>query len=233
MNKSLWTLLGVNNVLLLLMLVGISVAVLFLDQPLACYAHQFGLDKLLWLDHFTENSPQIIVVFGLYLITTQLNDYKWSDKLFLVIVMAIILIITLECKDLLKCLLGRNWPAFWLGIDNPSASPYANSYGFHVGFGSNWQGSMPSGHTSFIGGLSMMLWLLFPRVRKIIMVFCVALVIALIMLNHHYLGDCLAGFTLAAFMNQLFIVYYYFFAKQKINRRISHYNVNETLENNI
>lgn len=91
---------------------------------------------------------------------------------------------------------------------------------------------MPSGHTSFIGGLSMMLWLLVPKARKYIIIFCTLLVIALVMLNHHYFGDCLAGFTLAALMNPLFIGYCFFLCKRNTNS-LPDCVAHKTLENKV
>lgn len=184
------------------------ISVLFFDRPLVLFSHNHNLDNMLWLDHFTENSPQIICIVASYLILIKSDNLGRWQKIFLLTGVALLLILALYCKSELKCILGRNWSSYWLGVWSPSNSPYGSSYGFHFNLSSHWEGSMPSGHISFVGTLSLMLWYAFPAWRILIFMYLFLLICSLVALNHHFLGDCFAGLVLGSLINMIFILYY-------------------------
>lgn len=209
----IWRDLKINSYVLCAFLLLTFLAITFVDQPLALWIHQNNLDQMLWLAHFTENSAQLFAIFAIILIAIGKDGFNLRQKFLLTVGIAVLLIVALYCKTELKYIFARNWPLYWLNIWAAASSPYGNSYGFHLNHVLQWQGSMPSGHTSFIGTLGFMLWYIYPNSRLTIAAYLIAVVLAIITLNYHFLGDCLAGFVIAALINMLFICYYHLVLK--------------------
>lgn len=74
-------------------------------------------------------------------------------------------------------------------------------------------GSFPSGHTTY--SIFCVVWLSFflPRYRLILCILGSILPLALIILNYHFLGDCLAGIYLALNMGIISIKLYEVYLK--------------------
>ena len=100
-------------------------------------------------------------------------------------------------KSVLKQLFGRVNTRYWL--DN-QAEPDFIWFG-----GGEWHNGFPSGHMLVFSAFMVSVWLFYPRWRPVCLVLMVALGVALIATNYHFLGDVLAGAWLGVLLN-VFIV---------------------------
>ena len=180
-------------------------AIVFIDQRLALWVHYEQFDNILWLNQFTENSPYILGIPAALIMLFFPVKKSLKTKLQIILVSILLLIIADLIKSELKCLFARNWPLFWLGVWGAASSPFKNNYGINFSWTSHWQGSLPSGHTTFVTLLSIILAQLYPRLKPYLVAYGALLVVSLVSLNHHFLGDCLAGISLAFLVNSLFL----------------------------
>jgi membrane-associated phospholipid phosphatase len=98
---------------------------------------------------------------------------------------------TILIKDQLKFLFGRTWPDTW----GPGIISFLRNgaYGFHYFHNGRSFGSFPSGHAAVAAAVFSIPYLLFPKLRVIAAACIVAINIALVMLNLHFLSDVIAG----------------------------------------
>lgn len=94
-------------------------------------------------------------------------------------------------KDQLKFVFGRSWPTSG-GHHRPSLIG-DGTYGFHWLHGGNVYQSFPSGHMGAACALLSVLWLCYPRGRPLWAAAALAVAVALIGGNYHFLGDVIAG----------------------------------------
>lgn len=185
------------------------ISINLIDRNLAYWLHVNGFDHFLVLNNFTQNSPQIIGLFSTVILLAIPIDKSYGRKIILVVVWLILLPVALKLKTELKCIFGRNWPLFWLGGWAANSSPFKNNYGINFNWNSSWAGTLPSGHATFISLVSLMMVRLYPRFVSYYVACTCILIICLVCLNYHFLGDCLAGVSLAFLVNSLFIVFLY------------------------
>ena len=205
--KKLINELGINFLYCLLFLFLSFISIKFWDKNLASFMHAKQYLVFLKLSYFTEKSPQLIVVLSLIILAFFPIDKRYASKFFAIILGIVLLYLALKLKTELKCIFGRNWPLFWLGDWAASSSPYKNHYGINFNLNSHWAGSLPSGHATFVGLLSLMMVRLYPRLKMFFYVYTTILVVCLVVLNYHFLGDCLAGISLALLVNAVFIIF--------------------------
>ena len=185
------------------------ISINLIDKDLAYWLHVNSFDHFLVLNHFTQNSPQIIGLFSVVILLAIPIDKSYGRKIILVVVGLILLYVALKLKTELKCILGRNWPLFCLGEWAANSSPFKNNYGINFNWHSSWAGTLPSGHATFISLVSLMMVRLYPRFMRYYIAYTCILIICLVWLNYHFFGDCLAGVSLAFLVNSLFIVFQY------------------------
>lgn len=197
--------------LIFLMLAVISI--LCVDEHLVLFIHAHGFDRWLVLRSITENAPTLFI--SLVFIAIFIRFYKIDNNVNLINVIASILAslyfylglkLTLEVKTTLKMVFGRYWPQTW--TQNNLSLIRDNMYGFDWLHGFNNLGSFPSGHSVLIVFCGYWLVSLFPSQRKIIWLCAVIPISCLVVLNYHYLGDCLAGTSLALASSHFFILSY-------------------------
>lgn len=94
-------------------------------------------------------------------------------------------------KQLLKWVFGRTWPRTlvagtpsWIG---------SRAYGFHPFHFGGGYASFPSGHAALFCSVLAVLWNAYPRWRWLWAVIGLALCVALVGMNFHFVGDVLAG----------------------------------------
>lgn len=185
------------------------ISINLIDKNLADWLHVNGFDHFLVLNHFTQNSPQIIGLFSVVILLIVPIDKSYGRKIILVVIGLIVLYVALKLKTELKCIFGRNWPLFCLGEWAANSSPFKNNYGINFNWHSSWAGTLPSGHATFISLVSLMMVRLYPRFMRYYIAYTCILIICLVWLNYHFLGDCLAGVSLAFLVNSLFIMFLY------------------------
>jgi membrane-associated phospholipid phosphatase len=168
------------------------IAILWLDKPLALWVHSAGLDQWLVLRYVSEGVPVflLVAVIGGCLVSSQLS-HSYYLRLYTLVYYYAGLRLTIAIKTGLKIIFGRYWPKTWL---NHNLSLISNGvYGFDWGQGFNNQGSFPSGHSSYTAYCIVVLCALLPRFTYLWLLILFILPLSLIILDYHFLGDCLAG----------------------------------------
>jgi membrane-associated phospholipid phosphatase len=116
---------------------------------------------------------------------------RWQKVLFVACVSLIV-------ADLFRASLGdvcgRYWPETWFD-HNPSLIG-TGTYGFHPFQHGDDIGSFPSGHAARILGFAWVWWIAVPRSRAVAIVVCVPMLVSLVAMNYHFVGDVVAGSVL-------------------------------------
>jgi membrane-associated phospholipid phosphatase len=128
----------------------------------------------------------VIVLFAARLAFGPGSKLEW-----LLFAMAVNLIVTLALESALKPVFGRYWPDTW--IDNNPSLIQDNAYGFHPFHDGTAYSSFPSGHTTRIVAVMSLLWVAYPGWRWLSVLVSGAVVVGLIGMNYHFVGDCIAG----------------------------------------
>lgn len=98
-------------------------------------------------------------------------------------------------KSVLKPLFGRVNTRYWL--DHQSEPDF-------IWFrGGDWHNGFPSGHMAVFTAFMVSVWLFYPRLRPVCLVFMIVLGVALIATNYHFLSDVLAGALLGVLVNMM------------------------------
>lgn len=187
------------------------ISVIFLDRSISLFNHEHSLDQLLFLRYITEGLPTIFPILIIWLIFYR---FIHSDRSLLAIVSSFIvstyfylfLTLTLKVKTLFKIVFGRYWPTTW--INNNLSLIHDGVYGFNWFYGFNNMGSFPSGHSTFTAFCCIWLMRLFPQLEKLSFTIMVIMPICLVILNYHFLGDCLAGVGLGILCGEVSICLY-------------------------
>ena len=106
------------------------------------------------------------------------------------------LIVADQFRQSLGDLFGRYWPETW--HDNNPSLIGTDTYGFHPFQVGDDVGSFPSGHSARIVGFASVFWLSMPRSRWLCVVLAVPMLVALVGMDYHFVGDVIAGSTLGA-----------------------------------
>jgi membrane-associated phospholipid phosphatase len=161
------------------------------DQMLAIYISQF-LVKHTKLHKYAADIPDFLllivcittaIAFTGYLTRSRKGIYN-KDTTFLHLTMYAVPA-TYAAKTLLKYVCGRTTPREWLNK--------SDLYGFHWFRGNEMQAAFPSGHMAVFTAMAASLWRFYPRYRVIYVLFLLALAVALIATNYHFLSDVVAG----------------------------------------
>ena len=118
---------------------------------------------------------------------------RWQHVLF---VACVSLIVADQFRESLGDLCGRYWPETWHN-NNPSLIG-TGAYGFHPFEVGDDIGSFPSGHAARIAGFFAVFWLAMPRGRWLYAIVAVPMLVALVAMNYHFVGDVIAGSVLGA-----------------------------------
>ena len=90
-------------------------------------------------------------------------------------------------KDELKWLIGRPWPQTWVKYGVYTLKPFTDSQYF---------GSFPSGHTTYVAAPMFVLWWRLPRYRLLWLGIVLMVMVGLVGSNNHFVADVIAGFFL-------------------------------------
>ncbi len=170
----------------------------FVDRPVAFFVHRHQIarfDEFRWL---TEPPPLVQGWSPLVLVALAIRRAfgpweRWQASLFLACVS---LIVADQFRQSLGDLCGRYWPETW-HHNNPSLIG-TGAYGFHPFEVGDDVGSFPSGHAARIAGLISVFWLTLPRGRWLYAIVAVPMLVALVAMNYHFVGDVIAGSVLGA-----------------------------------
>jgi membrane-associated phospholipid phosphatase len=177
----------------LLMTLAVVASYLWLDRPLALFAH----DRLKHYDLFENLSyiPKIVtplVLLGFAMMGLYALFGRPLTKLHMVAVLcAASVAVTEAIKFQLKFAFGRTWPETWVR-NNPSFIR-DHVYGFFPLHGGPGFAAFPSGHTAAVCAAMSVLWICYPRFRLLYAAAIAAVGVGLVGANFHFLGDVIAG----------------------------------------
>jgi membrane-associated phospholipid phosphatase len=104
--------------------------------------------------------------------------------------------LTYALGEQLKHVFGRYWPETW-SHDNPSLIR-DGAYGFHPFHGGDAYGSFPSGHTARTVAVVSVFWLAYPKTRLLCLLLAASVMVDLVGMNYHFVGDTIGGAGLGA-----------------------------------
>jgi membrane-associated phospholipid phosphatase len=185
----------------------VTVCYFFVDRPVAFFVHDHDLRRYTWLKWLTYAAVAFEPLAPCFLVLAVVRR-AWGPLTraeTALMAAGLSFMITLAFKDDLKVAFGRYWPDTWIN-HNPSLLG-DGGYGFHP-FAElephtpgeptheGWYGSFPSGHTARICSIASVLWVAYRRWRAVAVLLVAAVVVGLVGMNYHFVGDIVAGGTL-------------------------------------
>jgi membrane-associated phospholipid phosphatase len=170
----------------------------FVDKPVAFFVHRHEIAKFDAFRWLTEPPPLVQSWAPLLLVALAVRRafgpwQPWQAALFLACVS---LIVADQFRQSLGDLCGRYWPETW--HDNNPSLIGTGAYGFHPFEVGDDVGSFPSGHSARIVGFLSVFWLMLPRGRWLYVLSGLPMLLSLIAMDYHFVGDVIAGSTLGA-----------------------------------
>lgn len=186
-----------------------AISIYFIDKPLALYLHEHGFNNWFALSYITEYGIPTFAAFCVIFLYCVPTHPTLSKRLLFVLYAIIVVGITELVRIKLGILFARNWPLAWPGSGIYGSLIPGNQFGFHIFESSTWKGSFPSGHSMAITSIGCTMYLIYRRYLMLWIMPIILIVVSLVLLNYHYLGDCFAGIGLGILISYYgFIVYY-------------------------
>jgi membrane-associated phospholipid phosphatase len=170
----------------------------FIDRPVAFFVHDHQIASLDGLRRLTEPPPlaQSWSPLALVILLIRRAGGPWRRWQHVLFVACVSMIVADQFRESVGDLFGRYWPETWHN-DNPSLIG-TGAYGFHPFQIRDDIGSFPSGHSARILGFASVFWMATPKMRWLVVVFATPMLVALVGMNYHFVGDVIAGSTLGA-----------------------------------
>jgi membrane-associated phospholipid phosphatase len=187
----------INGMLALLLSAGlIIICYYYVDKAIAFWVHDHQFRQLNFLKSLTF-IPNVVaalvpIIYGVFIIIYALGIERYFMRVMLAVANSVVIAIFL--KTMLKIVFGRYWPETWIG-NNPSLIKN-NAYGFHFFRMGNKYGAFPSGHTGVIVAAMTILWIAYPKLRLLYLLLIALVIIGLVGMNYHFVGDTIAGLFL-------------------------------------
>lgn len=166
------------------------------DRPVAYYMHDRHFDRfavLLWLTYipmaFDAIAPIILVLAAM-----KLTWASWTRFDRTLIAASVSIMIGVGFEYYLKFLFGRYWPETW--VDHNPSLIGDGAYGFHPFHGGSDYGSFPSGHTARTFAVLSVIAGAYPAWRWPCFAVCGLVIVGLIGMNYHFVGDTIGGAAL-------------------------------------
>lgn len=176
-----------------LTIIVVAVSFLWLDRPIAFFAHnqlaQVPVFSILTLlpEPLIPLALASLLALGLW----RLARMPVGRPHTILLLCSVSLIVAETFKNQLKYLFGRTWPETWIN-GNPSLIR-DGVYGFNFLHGGAGYASFPSGHTTAICAAVSVLWLCYPRFRPLYGASVGVVAVGLIGADFHFLSDIIAG----------------------------------------
>ncbi len=168
----------------------------YVDQRVAYFVHDHRIPRFEELRWLTEPPPLVQfwapVVIALLAVRRGWGPWRrWQHVLF---VACISLIVADQFRESLGDMFGRYWPETW---HNHNLSLIGTgTYGFHPFKVGDDIGSFPSGHAARLLAFASVFWIAVPRWRWLYAVIAAPMLIALVAMDYHFVGDVIAGSVL-------------------------------------
>jgi membrane-associated phospholipid phosphatase len=173
--------------------IAVGVSYLWLDIPIATFAHtvtaptRFYSKLTLLPEPLVPASLLVLFALGLWVLMEQ----PLFRPLRVGLLCSVSLIVAEVVKNELKYIFGRTWPETWIN-GNPSLM-HDGVYGFNFFHGGQGYASFPSGHTVAVCAIASVLWICYPRFRVLYAAAVAAVTIGLVGADFHFLSDIIAG----------------------------------------
>jgi membrane-associated phospholipid phosphatase len=190
------TLLRRTSFALMMALIAVLICYFWIDRPVAFFVHRHHIDEIRFFHWLTLPPPELQTwspaVLTLLLIRRAWGPWlHWQKALFIACVSVIV---TDQFRFCLGDVFGRYWPETWRH-DNPSLID-TGTYGFHPFQRGDDIGSFPSGHAARILSFAMVWLIAIPGSWVILVVLAFPMLVSLVALNYHFVGDVIAGSVL-------------------------------------
>jgi membrane-associated phospholipid phosphatase len=176
----------------------VAICYYFVDRPVAFFVHEHQIAKIEEFRWFTEPPPlvQLWAPLVLVLLAIRCAFGPWQVLQQTLFIACVSLIVADQFRESLGDICGRYWPETWHN-NNPSLIG-TGAYGFHPFEVGDDTGSFPSGHAARILGFFCVFWLAMPRGRWLYSLIAAPMLVALVAMNYHFVGDVIAGSVLGA-----------------------------------
>lgn len=171
----------------------VALCYFFVDRPFAFFIHHQHLSRfevLKWLT-YTPAILDYIAPAILVLAAVRRAWGPWSHLERTLFCAALSLIVAEALRQSLSVVFGRYWPSTW--VDNNPSLIQNDAYGFHPFHIGRAYESFPSGHTARICAAVMVVWIAYPKLWWLSVLLCLSVVVGLLALNYHFVGDVVAG----------------------------------------
>jgi membrane-associated phospholipid phosphatase len=179
--------------------VAVALCYFLVDRPVAWSVHNHGLNKIVVFEWLTYPPPivQSWSPLVLVLLVVRRAWGPWRQWQLVLFVACVSLIIAYQFRYSMGQMAGRYWPETW--HDNNPSLIGTDTYGFHLFHGDDFdQGSFPSGHATRVVSFLSVFWLTMPRGRWLCLLIAVPILIAMVAMNYHFVGDVVAGSVIGA-----------------------------------
>src|SRR5438445_8340924 len=182
-----------------LCIAAVLVCYFWIDRPVAFFVYRHHINTIQVFRWLTYPPPEVqnwsaLVVTILMVRRAWGSVLRWQ-KVLLVAVLS--LIVADDFRISLGDVFRRYWPETWTH-DNPSLIG-TGTYGFHPFQRGDDIGSFPSGHACRILGFAAVWMIAMPRSRTVqivVIVLCAPMLVSLVAMNYHFVGDVIAGSVL-------------------------------------
>jgi membrane-associated phospholipid phosphatase len=176
--------------------IAVVICYFWVDRPVAYFVHRHEVNTYRVFKWLTYPPPLMQswspLILALLMIRRAWGPFtRWQHTL---LIACLSLLVADEVRTSLGDLCGRYWPETWFN-NNPSLIGNG-TYGFHPFQHGDDIGSFPSGHAARILGFAGVWWLAMPSGRALWILVCPPLLVSLVAMNYHFVGDVVAGSVL-------------------------------------
>jgi membrane-associated phospholipid phosphatase len=180
-------------------ILAVVICYFWVDRPVAFFVYHQHINKIEVFRWLTYPPPEVqnwsALTLAVLLVRRAWGPFvRWQKVL---LVACISLIVADDFRISLGDVFGRYWPETWRH-DNPSLIG-TGTYGFHPFQRGDDIGSFPSGHACRILGFAAVWIIAMPRSRTVqilAVVLCLPMLISLVAMDYHFVGDVIAGSVL-------------------------------------
>src|SRR5437899_3252430 len=168
----------------------------WIDRPVAFFVYRHHINSVQVFRWLTYPPPELqnwsALVLTILVVRRAWGPFLRWQKVLLVACLS--LIVADDFRISLGDVFGRYWPETWTH-DNPSLIG-TGTYGFHPFQRCDDIVRFPSGHACRILGFATVWVIAMPRsraVQVVVIVLCAPMLVSLVAMNYHFVGDVIAG----------------------------------------